>query len=231
MIGNGSKMIIVKEEIKKLFRGIGRGHGWDHIMRVEEMALRFLPEGGNPDMASLIAMLHDADDYKLFPAGPEGGTPNADRIMAMAGVPEDVRSMVRSEISRFGYSKRLLGLAPETPEGQAVSDADMCDIMGATGILRLMEYDISVGAAFFDEKDLPAGEITHEGYMSTQTESACRHMFDKVLRLPSCMLTERGRAEALLRHEADVMFLKALFRERGTMKWQALLDRHVRGAG
>lgn len=219
----------VRAEAEKLFQNVGQAHGWDHVLRVEAMALDFLDGNGDTALASLIAMLHDADDYKLFPADKPGATPNADRIMLAAGIPEDVQGQVRSEISRFGYSKRLLGLAPETGEGRAVSDADMCDIMGATGILRQAEYGFARNAPFFDPDDLPAGHITHEGYTSTQSESACRHAFDKVLRLPGLMLTEKGRAEADVRYKTNAMFLEALFRERGAETWQDRLDRFLHG--
>lgn len=223
----GLMLDMVRAEAGKLFQNVGQAHGWDHILRVERMALEFLDGDGDMLFTSLIALLHDADDYKLFPGNRSGGTPNADRIMRLAGVPEDVRDIVRSEIGRFGYSKRLLGLAPETNEGRAVSDADMCDIMGATGILRQAEYDFARGAPFFDPDDLPAERITHEGYMSTQSESACRHAFDKILRLPGLMLTENGRAEAAIRYDMNVMFLKALFRERRAGSWQERLDRFL----
>lgn len=217
----------VSAAARDMFQDVGQGHGWDHTARVARLALDFLPDGGDPRLTSLIAMLHDADDYKLFPAA-SGGTPNADRIMASAGVPMAVQDLVRSELSRFGYSKRLRGLAPETPEGMAVSDADMCDILGASGILRLVEYDLARNAPFFDPADLPVEAITHEDYMSTQSESGCRHMFDKILRLPGLMLTEKGKREALIRRETDIIFLKDLFRERGAAQWDALLDNFLR---
>lgn len=227
----GRMLDMVRAEAEKLFRGVGQAHGWDHVLRVEAMALGFLDGKGDLPFTSLVAMLHDADDYKLFPAGESGETPNADRIMLLAGIPGGVQDMVRSELGRFGYSKRLLGLAPETNEGRAVSDADMCDIMGATGILRQAEYGFARNAPFFDPDDLPAEAVTHEGYMSTQSESACRHAFDKVLRLPGLMLTEKGRAEAAMRYKTNAMFLEALFRERGADAWQGRLDRFLAGQG
>lgn len=208
--------------------GKGIGHGPDHILRVERMALDFLPAGGDRGLCSLVALLHDADDYKLFPENRSGGTPNADRIMASALVPPAGRDLARLEIGRLGYSRRLAGSRPRTMAAMAASDADMCDIMGATGILRLAEYDAAKGVPFFDREDLPDREIARERYMSSQDVGAVRHMFDKVLRLPGLMLTEKGRTEAGIRVRANIAFLRALFREQDAGRWGDMLDKLVR---
>lgn len=218
----------VRRQACRKLKNIGKAHGFDHALRVEAMALDFISDSPETDLmlVSLFALLHDVDDYKLFP-GSKGGTPNADIIMAGARIPFHIQELFREQIARFGYSRRLKGLCPSHPAAMAVSDADMCDIMGATGIARLVEYDIQSGAVFFDPDDMPAKTITHEGYMSTQTESGCRHMFDKILLLPSHMLTKKGRAEALERRETTAMYLRALFREQHAAKWSELLEEYL----
>lgn len=208
--------------------GVGRGHGIDHIERVEKMALAFAGDGADPSLVSLIALLHDADDYKFFP-NTGRGLPNAMRIMDHAGVPAETASRVRDELQKFGYSKRLAGLSPEMPEAKAVSDADMCDIMGATGISRMAEYAGSFGHPFFDPSDVPDEEVTAANYGAKTHETPVRHMFEKVLRLPPLMLTEKGRAEANKRFGTNVLFLKALFREYGAGDWLIRLDKLLTG--
>ena len=203
--------------------GVKQGHGPDHIMRVEGLALGFIGPEDDPSLASLFALVHDADDYKFFPdSGPD--MPGAAHIMKSAGVPDDISAMVREELRSFGYSKRLAGKAPSITEAKAASDADMCDIMGATGIARLAEYAMSHGDPFFDSADRPRDELTGESYASCTHETPVRHMFEKVLRLPGLMLTEKGRKEAEMRLKTNVMFLKALFREQGASDWFLYLD-------
>ena len=56
---------IVREEVTKLLISDNSGHGMDHINRVEKLAL-LISEDANNELVSAIALLHDADDYKLF---------------------------------------------------------------------------------------------------------------------------------------------------------------------
>lgn len=206
--------------------GIGKGHGPDHLERVEAMALRFAGPDADASLVSLFALLHDTDDHKFFQTTGKD-LPNASRMMKRAGVPDRIAVQVRRELQRFGYSKRLAGEAPYMPEARAVSDADMCDIMGATGIARLTEYASAFGHPFFDPDDRPDTDITAETYGRKTHESPCRHMFEKVLRLPGLMLTEAGRIEAERRFETDVMFLRALFRERNADGWLDRLEQFL----
>lgn len=210
------------------FNSAAPEHGMPHAVEVRRIALECLPEGADPAMRAAIALLHDADDYKQFPDG-NGGVPNALRICRNAGLPEAAVRAIGSELRRFGYAKRLEGLAPATPEGMAASDADMISIMGASGIIRLAAYDAAVGMPFFDPFEMPNQHVTHESYVACQKESAVRHMFDKILRLPGLMLTEKGRAEAGLRQEICAAFLSALFREQGQPGWNEYLRRFLAG--
>ena len=208
--------------IVELMAPVGQGHGPEHAFRVRKMALDFAESGCDKPLVSLIALLHDADDYKFFQ-----GESNAMRIMKAAGVPDDIVVKIKQELDNFGYAKRLTGKAPSMPEAKAVSDADMCDIMGATGIIRLMEYNAQYGHPFFDPDDKPLNPLTAETYTAVLHESPCRHMFDKVLRLPGFMLTEKGYAEACLRLQTTASFLDALFREEESTEWAGYLAKAV----
>lgn len=53
---------------------------------------------------------------------------------------ENIKERVLDEIKTIGYNKRLNGITPITLEGRIVSDADMCDGIGATGIIRCYQY-------------------------------------------------------------------------------------------
>lgn len=57
----------VREKVNGLLNKDNSGHRMDHINRVLDLSLKFAEkEDGNKIIVSLIALLHDVDDYKLF---------------------------------------------------------------------------------------------------------------------------------------------------------------------
>lgn len=57
----------VKEQVSNLLGNDNSGHGMDHIKRVLNLSLRFAEdENAAKKIVSLIALLHDVDDHKLF---------------------------------------------------------------------------------------------------------------------------------------------------------------------
>lgn len=57
----------VREQVEELLNNDNSGHGMDHINRVLALALKFAEkESANKTIVSLVALLHDVDDYKLF---------------------------------------------------------------------------------------------------------------------------------------------------------------------
>ena len=212
----------------KTYKDTGLGHGTDHLLRVEAMALRFLPEGGDRNIASAVAMLHDADDYKLVPKDIDPDLlPNATDILNTAGVLKDDQEYVKACIRTIGYSKRLAGVMPTAPEAMAVSDADMCEILGADGLMRLAEWRHGRLSDVFRPDALPNPDKSLEEYRSARGNTIVEHLFEKVLKLPGLMLTEAGRMEAYVRWQFDVAFLQELFRERGEDRWSAYLKRYL----
>lgn len=113
----------------------------DHIDRVLDLSLKFaLKENGNKDIVSLIALLHDVDDYKLFGMESSENLTNAKRIMNECNIDSNIQDQVCLQLNNIGYSKRLNGHYPTTIEGKIVSDADMCDVLGANCILRVYKF-------------------------------------------------------------------------------------------
>lgn len=64
------------------------------------------------------------------------------------GTDSHIKDQILEIISTMGYNKYLEGTRPLTLEGQIVSDADMCDAIGAMGILRTHAYNLSKGGVF-----------------------------------------------------------------------------------
>ena len=153
----------IKMQVSELLNKDNSGHGMDHINRVLELSLRFAEkEKANKDIVSLIALLHDVDDYKLFGMDNARNLTNTKRIMNDCNIDKNIQDQVCCAIKNIGYRKRLKGYAPTTLEGKIVSDADMCDALGAHGILRDYKYVMEYGKPFFDKEIFPTEDTNKD---------------------------------------------------------------------
>lgn len=214
----------IKNEVERLLNG-DDGHGVDHVFRVRDMAVKFAKEE-NADLTTveLASLLHDVDDYKLFGEESAKNLINATAILEAYVADTEMKSRVLKIIRSMGYNKYLEGIRPDTLEGKIVSDADMCDAIGAEGILRTHAYALSKGSVFFDPALAPdSQEKTAAEYREAKKGHSVQHFFDKLLIIPSIMLTDAGKQEAKKREKIMVDFLSELFREEGAETWQRLL--------
>ncbi|MGN0929426.1 MAG: HD domain-containing protein [Alphaproteobacteria bacterium] len=199
------------------------GHGMDHINRVYNMSMDFAKgTSANIEIVTLTSLLHDVDDYKIF--GDTGDKlPNATNIMKKNSVSNDVIDIVLSNINNMGYSKRLKGIIPTSLEGKIVSDADFCDAMGATGIVRSIEYSIFKGNPFWNKDFFPEINPSVEKYKESKVP-VVNHFFEKLLKLKDLMLTEAGKREAIKRYDIMVLFLQNFFEENKAYDWIKFLN-------
>lgn len=219
----------VKNQVYELLSKDNSGHGMDHINRVLELSLKFAEkENANKDIVALIALLHDVDDYKLFGEENAKQLTNARRIMHISNVSDEIQNQVCLELSCIGYSRLLKGFRPKTIEGKIVSDADMCDTLGANGILRVYLYSVKNDRPFFDKDIFPIEDMTAEKYTRKVADSSVCHMFEKVLKLKNLMLTDSGKEEAKDRHQIVVDFLYHLFAEENAPEWIEYLDKYLK---
>ena len=135
-------------------------------------------------------------------------------------------------VAVIGYSKRLSSKQPQRLAGQLVSDADMCDAIGAVGIERALVYACHHGGRIFDPKvwpnvDLAAHEYNADGN-THDTDRFINHFFEKLLKLKGLMLTEPGRIEAKNRQQIMVDFLSHYFREKNAPEWSEFLEEYLR---
>ncbi len=222
----------VKQQVYDLLKNDDSGHGMEHINRVLRLSLRFsdTERDVNKDDVALIALLHDVDDYKIFGLDKASKLTNARRILDDCGVAKDEQERVCLAIERIGYSKRLKGLSPVTIEGKIVSDADMCDALGANGILRVYAYSAKKGRPFFDRRIFPVENVSADEYVDKGASSGVCHIFEKILKLKDLMLTDAGKQEATDRHRIVVEFLHHLFSEEDAPEWAAYLDNYLKNA-
>ena len=210
----------VKNEVEKLLGNDDSGHDKDHINRVLALSLRFAKsENADEYITALIALLHDVDDYKLFGLENEKNMSNARNIMNICNIDSSIQKKVCEEIRNIGYSKRLKGLAPTTIEGKIVSDADMCDALGAVSILRVLKYTTKMNKPFFDKNIFPIENMTADKYTRKCADTGICHFYEKILLLKDLMLTNSGREEAQERHSFVVKFLYQYFKEENAEEW------------
>ncbi|MDE5630904.1 MAG: hypothetical protein K2I70_04820, partial [Bacilli bacterium] len=217
----------VKEEVYKLLRKDESGHGIEHINRVYNLSLKFAREEQIDEfIPSLIALLHEVDDYKLFGEECATNLTNAKMIIDKVNIDECVKEKVLDAIKKIGYKKSLMGIRPESIEGMIVSDADMCDALGVTGILRSYDYQRSNGKPFFDRETFPDEKIDVSTYKLCD-DSVVRHCFNKLLYLKGLMMTNVGKKEASNRHDIIVSILYHLFEEENACEWKEYLDKFI----
>lgn len=218
----------VRKQVDELLGKDKSGHGMEHINRVLNLSLRFAEmENANQDIVALIALLHDVDDYKLFGIENADNLTNARNILEQCSIDDSIQQQVLNAIKTIGYSKRLKGISPITLEGMIVSDADMCDALGATGILRSYQYNLAHDNIFFDKNIYPTLNMSANEYMAKKVGTVVTNMFEKLLNLKNLMLTDSGKKEAIERHNIMIEFLYHFFKEENAPEWIDYLDNYL----
>ena len=179
-----------KEYVAELFKDDAGGHGADHTMRVYANAMLICRNEGDCDrtLVALAALLHDADDYKLFKTEDNA---NARRFLLSQGVAPEYADRICRVINGVSFTKNR-GKKPDTLEGMIVQDADRLDAIGAVGIARTFAYG---------------------GEHGRSLEDSVKHFYDKLLLLKDEMNTDTARRIAEERHAFMEEFLARLFKE------------------
>ena len=181
-----------KEYIERLFAGNADGHGLDHSMRVYRNAMLLAETEPTADrfIVALSALLHDADDYKLFQTE---NNANARSFLESANLGPETTDRICEVINSVSFSKNR-GKKPETIEGKIVQDADRLDAIGAIGIARTFAFG---------------------GKHNRSLESSIDHFHEKLLLLKDMLNTEKAKELAENRHRFMEQFLKEWEKETG----------------
>ena len=178
------------EYIRQLFAENADGHGLEHALRVYRTALHLAKSApaADPLVVALGALLHDADDHKLFHTE---NNANARRFLTEQGVDPETADRICGAINAVSFSQNR-GKRPETLEGQLIQDADRLDAIGAVGIARTFAYG---------------------GKHGRTPEASIAHFHEKLLLLKDLMNTEQAKALAEERHAFMEAFLRQWDRE------------------
>ena len=176
---------------RALFAGNADGHGFDHTMRVYRNAMEIARgEDCDRQIVALAALLHDADDAKLFATADNA---NARAFLDSHGVDEEMTERILAAVNAVSFSKNR-DRRPDTVEGQIVQDADRLDAIGAVGIARTFAYGGGHGRGL---------------------EDSIRHFHEKLLLLTDLMNTQTAKTMASHRHRFLLDFLREWERETG----------------
>ncbi len=175
--------------ITGLFKDNAGGHDAEHTLRVYRYAMLIAEKEPECDrlVVSLAALLHDADDHKLFHTE---NNENARRFLEGRVSAEQAEKICQC-IDSVSFSRNR-GKVPDTLEGKIVQDADRLDAMGAVGIARTFAYG---------------------GEHGRPLQDSVRHFHDKLLLLRDMMNTETAKQLAVKRHAFLESFLKELDEE------------------
>ena len=202
----------VENDIRELFAEEFSGHDVLHTLRVVKNA-RLLNSDGEGDgfIITLAALLHDADDRKLFPVSSENNG-NARKILEKHGVSVEITERIIDIINSVSFSS---GKIPVSYEGKIVQDADRLDALGAVGIARCFSFGGNHKRPLYEEGDFSG---------TASGESSVAHFYNKLLKLSALMNTEKGREEA----EKRTAFLKTyLERLKEETDITSLLDLYI----
>lgn len=216
----------IKNKVKILMAGNNDGHGFDHVLRVYQLAVKIAEqEKADVDIVAMAALLHDADDYKLFGEENAQNLSNARKIMSEVGVDADVVEKVCQIIGSMGYSKALKGIRPQCLEGKIVSDADMLDAIGALGVIRTLAFALercdAASDKIFDPLVFPDLNLTAAEYKNShrKSDNFINHFFEKLFKLKNMMFTSTALKMAEKRHEFMKNFLLEFFEESSCPEW------------
>ena len=197
-----------KAFIRDLFEGDSGGQDYWHSIRVHDLAVSICGrEGGDMDVVRLAALLHDADDRKLFGQGSR----NARDFMDSEGIPSDIQDEVVAIISKISF-KGADTEVPASPEGRIVQDADRLDAIGAVGIARAFAYGGSRGRLMHDPEVPPCDGMDEAAYFANRGTTV-NHFHEKLLLLKDMMNTPTARAMAESRHRYMEGFLEEFLAE------------------
>ena len=180
--------------IRELFADNAGGHDADHTLRVYRNAMVLAERISECDreIVALAALLHDADDHKLFHTV---NNANARRFLEQSGVGKARIEWICEAINSVSFSQNK-GAVPKTIEGKIVQDADRLDAIGAIGVARCFAFG---------------------GEHGRSMEESVQHFYDKLLTLKGTMNTDEAKRVAEKRHQFLETFLAELEEETGVV--------------
>ena len=205
---------ILSQETQQLFDGFNDpAHGWEHVWRVYNLALRIgEEEGADTLIIGIAALLHDIGRLIHRKGTPHAliSVEEAREILKRYPLEQIQIEAILHAIEAHSFSQ---GIEPRTLEARVVRDADRLDGLGAIGILRW--------AITGTIKRKPATKSYHpedpfgEHHVLDDKLYMLDHFYVKLLKLEQGMYTSTGRVMAQQRTAYMRAYLQELRLELG----------------
>jgi len=187
-------IVEIVEELVKNVMSSDPVHGYPHVRRVREIALKIASRYNEVDreVIELAALLHDI--ARNGPGKADHAFTSAkvaELLLKSVGYPREKIALVVEAISSHSYSASR---EPQSLEAKILSDADKLDALGAVGIARVFLYSGAIGRGI---------------------EESVAHLKTKILKLPDLMKTPEGRELATKRVKIVEDFIKCIEEELG----------------
>lgn len=181
------------------------GHDFNHILRVQRMALYIGKQfpSCNLFILQMVALLHDVADHKL--ADTHTALKKIQAFLESIEVPSNDRSEILSIIPQISYSAQT-PLDQLSIEAKIIQDADRLDALGAIGIARAFAYGGATGQKMASDEDF---ELDHVA----QNETSVGHFYDKLFKLPDTLHTSSAKKIANQRIKIMYKFIEIMDKE------------------
>lgn len=196
-------------------------HGFDHVLRVYNMAERLARQvDADVEIVRAAALLHDVAG-SATKGGDEGRIDHheesalfARRVLEAEGWPEARIAAVEHCIRAHRFRTRQE--PPRTIEAKVLFDADKLDVLGAIGVIRTIAYDVVVGAPVYSE---PSERFLKTGEKEPgEAHSSYHEYLFKLGKIKEMLFTRQARDLAEGRHRFITEFFERLGAElRGEM--------------
>ena len=203
----------VENLVKAKFTDMEGSHDWFHIERVLKMA-QFIQskEGGDFELISLTALLHDISDHKYNNYNFEIGATKAFDLLISEGANQELAEKVASLINIISFKGGEVSDQETSLEGKIVRDADRLDAIGAIGIARAFAYGGSKSRPLYNPDISPIMNTSKEEYAKSKSHTV-NHFYEKLLLLKDRMETNTAKEIAEKRHEIMLKFLDEFQKE------------------
>ncbi len=202
----------VENYLREKFLDRGDAHDYWHMMRVYKLAGEIsLSEGGDLEIISLAALLHDVADHKFLALG-ETEEEKLAEVLDELGIFGDTRERIEEIILNLSYKGGTNSYEFDHLEGRIVRDADRLDSIGAIGVGRAFAYGGSRNRPMYDPGEEPKKFKNLEEYKKNNG-TTINHFYEKLLKLRDGFYTETARKRAVRRHEFMEEFLREFLLE------------------
>lgn len=201
------------DRIKSRFENDFSGHDWHHIMRVYQNAMHIQSiEGGDAELVSLGALLHDISDHKMNGGLINKGGEEASIILTELGYDPSMIAKVAVLVDNISYKGALVSDKVISLEQQIVQDADRLDAIGAIGIARAFAFGGNKNRPIYTPETTPEMHSSFQQYATSKSHTI-NHFYEKLLLLKDRMHTKTGKKMAEERHRFMKDFLEQFYKE------------------